>query len=70
MVKDETAETTGFSGKIYLTTLDGDYLNAYKIADGVAVIWYKKREDKMSKDVYARSSGEKCSGIACEQDLD
>ena len=70
MVKDLESETTEFSGKIYMTTLDGDYINAYKIVDGVAVSRYKKPEDKLSKNLYARSSGEECWGIACGMEGD
>lgn len=70
MVEDTTLETTEFSGKIYMTILDGDYINTYKIANGIAISRYEKPEDKLSKDVYARSSDEECWGIACGMEGD
>lgn len=70
MVKDVASESLEFSGKIYLTTLDGDYINAYKVVDGVAVSRYKKPEDKLSEGVYARPSDGECRGIACGMEGD
>lgn len=70
MVTDEASETTAFSGKIYLTTLEGDYINAYKLVDGIVVSRYKKPEDKTTEGVYARMVEEPCWGIACAMEGD
>lgn len=68
MVKDKESEATEFSGKIYLTTLEGDYVNAYKIVNGNAVIRYENPQTQ-SENVQARN-GEDCWGIVCGMEGD
>ncbi len=62
-VKDTRSGTTDFSGKIYLTTLEGNYINAYKIDDGIPVIRYKKPKI-LPENVQARGEDD-CYGITC-----
>lgn len=70
MVSDNLSDTVRFSIKIYLTTLDGDYINAYKVVNGVAVIRHKKPADRLLEGVQANMAEEVCWGIACGMEGD
>ncbi|WP_034040588.1 hypothetical protein [Wocania ichthyoenteri] len=69
MVRDENSSTKQFSGKLYITDLDGNYINAFRVVDDVLVSRFLKptsTESKSSKKLFSKDGDEEdCWGIAC-----
>ena len=68
MVQDENSDTNQFTGKLYITDLDGKYINAFRITNGVLVSRFLKPIDpnsKSSKSLVLKGSEDGCWGIAC-----
>ena len=71
MVRDENSSTEQFSGKLYITDLDGNYINAFKVVDDILVSRFLKPtsiESKSSKSLTTSKGDEDeedCWGIAC-----
>ncbi len=67
MVRDEGSNSEQFSGKLYITDLDGNYINAFRVVDDILVSRFLKPTDesKPSKSIFSKGDEEECWGIAC-----
>lgn len=68
MVNDENSSTEAFSGMIYIHTLQKEYINTFKVENGIIVSRFKKPTG-VNKTNNAMGRGEAdCWGIACGMD--
>lgn len=65
MVKDESSNTEEFSGMIYIHTLQKEYVNTFKVENGIPVSRFKKPIGTTSSKSSFAKGGDDCVGIAC-----
>jgi len=66
MVKDKQLNTQKFSGRIYITTLEREYINVFKVVNGILVSRFKKStEIYSSRNSFAKGGEYDCWGITC-----